>query len=104
MVAKRWCLQQFTRLLEEQAHALCKYGRKMAWWVFLSCSVSASAISIAFVVLAGIIAISLMCGGDGLADIVGRRFGASSRLPYNSTKSWAGSIAMAVGGAAFAAG
>ncbi len=24
---------------------------------------------------AGVVAISLMCGGDGLADIVGRRFG-----------------------------
>mmetsp|Transcript_5973 Transcript_5973/g.15889 ORF Transcript_5973/g.15889 Transcript_5973/m.15889 type:complete len:309 (+) Transcript_5973:131-1057(+) len=53
---------------------------------------------------AGVIAVSLMCGGDGLADIVGRRWGGNNRLPYNSTKSWAGSIAMVVAGTLFAAG
>lgn len=52
---------------------------------------------------AGLIAISMMCGGDGLADIVGRRLG-SSKLPWNSAKSWAGSAAMFVGGMAMAAG
>ncbi|KAG0566052.1 hypothetical protein M758_7G033400 [Ceratodon purpureus] len=41
----------------------------------------------------GVMALAMMCGGDGIADIVGRRFG-SSKLPYNSGKSWAGSIAM----------
>ncbi|XP_024397263.1 probable phytol kinase 1, chloroplastic [Physcomitrium patens] len=41
----------------------------------------------------GVLALAMMCGGDGIADIVGRRFG-SSKLPYNSGKSWAGSIAM----------
>ena len=35
-----------------------------------------------------------MCGGDGLADLVGRRWGASNRLPWNQNKSWAGSLAM----------
>ncbi|GAX80835.1 hypothetical protein CEUSTIGMA_g8270.t1 [Chlamydomonas eustigma] len=46
---------------------------------------------------AGLIAISLMCGGDGLADIIGRRLG-TIKLPYNSSKSWAGSAAMFLGG------
>ncbi|GLC36164.1 hypothetical protein PLESTB_001373600 [Pleodorina starrii] len=47
---------------------------------------------------AGLIAVAMMCGGDGLADIVGRRWGAGAKLPYNKSKSWAGSIAMLVGG------
>ncbi|CAA0814420.1 Phytol kinase 1- chloroplastic [Striga hermonthica] len=41
----------------------------------------------------GMIALSMMCGGDGIADIMGRRFG-SLKLPYNSQKSWVGSISM----------
>lgn len=41
---------------------------------------------------------SLMCGGDGLADIVGRRLGAGNPLPWNPGKSWAGSAAMFLGG------
>ncbi len=45
----------------------------------------------------GIIALMLMCGGDGLADIFGRRWG-SSKLPWNKGKSWAGSLGMFVGG------
>lgn len=49
----------------------------------------------------GLIALSLMCGGDGLADIVGRRLGHLGRLPYNPAKSWAGSAAMFIGGLAF---
>ena len=40
---------------------------------------------------------SLMCGGDGLADIVGRRLGAGNPLPWNAAKSWAGSLAMMLG-------
>ncbi len=48
----------------------------------------------------GILALMLMCGGDGLADIIGRRWGAA-HLPINASKSWAGSAAMAVGGFAF---
>jgi len=46
----------------------------------------------------GIVIASLMCGGDGLADIFGRRFGASNPLPWNPEKSWAGSAAMFAGG------
>ncbi|MEW5305561.1 MAG: hypothetical protein WDW36_008093 [Sanguina aurantia] len=46
---------------------------------------------------AGLVAIAMMCGGDGLADIVGRRLG-TIKLPYNRSKSWAGSSAMMVGG------
>ncbi|XP_059298640.1 probable phytol kinase 1, chloroplastic isoform X2 [Lycium ferocissimum] len=41
----------------------------------------------------GIISVAMMCGGDGIADIVGRRFG-STKLPYNKQKSWAGSLSM----------
>jgi phytol kinase len=52
---------------------------------------------------AGLVAIAMMCGGDGLADIVGRRLG-TVKLPYNSSKSWAGSAAMFLGGLAMAFG
>lgn len=45
----------------------------------------------------GIVALMLMCGGDGLADIFGRRFG-NIRLPWNHGKSWAGSAGMFLGG------
>ena len=38
------------------------------------------------------------CGGDGLADIVGRRLGSTNPLPWNPQKSWAGSAAMLLGG------
>jgi phytol kinase len=48
----------------------------------------------------GIIALMLMCGGDGLADIVGRRYG-KTRLPWNKDKSWVGSAGMFVGGVSF---
>ncbi|XP_060210453.1 probable phytol kinase 1, chloroplastic isoform X1 [Lycium barbarum] len=41
----------------------------------------------------GIISVAMMCGGDGIADIVGRRFG-STKLPHNKQKSWAGSLSM----------
>ncbi len=44
----------------------------------------------------GLMVLSLMCGGDGLADIVGRRYG-SARLPFNHNKSWLGSLAMLTG-------
>lgn len=45
----------------------------------------------------GILVLAMMSGGDGFADIVGRRFG-SLKLPYNKQKSWAGSISMFVFG------
>lgn len=46
----------------------------------------------------GVAALSLMCGGDGLADIVGRRLGAGNKLWFNKNKSVAGSAAMFMGG------
>jgi phytol kinase len=45
----------------------------------------------------GIIALMLMCGGDGFADIVGRNFG-RSRIPWNPHKTWMGSMGMFLGG------
>ena len=50
----------------------------------------------------GMIALMLMCGGDGLADILGRRWG-RTRLPWNPGKSWAGSLGMLLGGWVFSA-
>src|SRR3990172_8649858 len=35
----------------------------------------------------GIVALMILCGGDGLADLVGRRFG-RRRLPHNPDNSW----------------
>ena len=49
----------------------------------------------------GIIALMLLCGGDGLADILGRRWG-KARLPWNRMKSWTGSLGMFLGGWALA--
>jgi phytol kinase len=51
----------------------------------------------------GIMALMALCGGDGLADIIGRRFGVH-KLPLNPDKSWAGSAAMYVGSFSFAGG
>lgn len=45
----------------------------------------------------GITALMLMCGGDGLADILGRRYG-KKKIPWNKQKSWIGSIGMLAGG------
>ncbi|KAL2240647.1 UNVERIFIED_CONTAM: Farnesol kinase, chloroplastic [Sesamum indicum] len=36
-----------------------------------------------------------LCAGDGVADIAGRRFG-GSKLPYNKSKTFAGSFGMAL--------
>lgn len=44
----------------------------------------------------GITVVALMCGGDGLADLIGRKYG-SAKLPFNQNKSWAGSLAMFFG-------
>jgi len=49
----------------------------------------------------GIIALMLMCGGDGLADILGRRLG-HRKLPWSDDKSWVGSLGMLIGGWLFA--
>ncbi len=48
----------------------------------------------------GIVALMVMCGGDGFADIVGRRFG-THKLPWNHDKSWAGSGGMLLGSFGF---
>ncbi|XP_042511043.1 probable phytol kinase 1, chloroplastic isoform X3 [Macadamia integrifolia] len=45
----------------------------------------------------GVIVLAMMCGGDGFADIMGRRFGAL-KIPYNMNKSWVGSISMFLSG------
>lgn len=45
----------------------------------------------------GIIALMLLCGGDGLADVIGKRLG-TARLPWSKNKTWAGTIAMFAGG------
>jgi phytol kinase len=49
----------------------------------------------------GIVALMLMCGGDGLADVFGRRWG-TVKLPWAKEKSWAGSFGMLLGGWVFA--
>jgi phytol kinase len=49
--------------------------------------------------LIGIIALMVLCGGDGIADIVGRR-ARSRRLPWSADKSVAGSLGMFFGGLA----
>jgi len=47
--------------------------------------------------LVGIVALMVLCGGDGLADIFGKRFG-SILLPWSQKKTWVGSLAMIAGG------
>jgi phytol kinase len=46
---------------------------------------------------AGIAALMIMCGGDGLADIIGRSY-PIMQLPWNRNKSLGGSISVFVGG------
>jgi phytol kinase len=45
----------------------------------------------------GIIALMVLCGGDGVADIFGKRYG-RSLLPWSKEKTWVGSISMLIGG------
>jgi phytol kinase len=47
--------------------------------------------------LIGIPALMMMCGGDGIADIVGRRVN-SMKLPWSPEKSLAGSLSVFLGG------
>lgn len=47
--------------------------------------------------LIGIPALMIMCGGDGIADILGRRIN-SPRLPWSREKSVAGSLSVLAGG------
>lgn len=70
---------------------------------------------------AGVVALSVLCGGDGLAEVVGAGLAGGSgsnsaggkargavfsqcgaRLPHNPDKSWAGSLACWLGGVAVA--
>jgi phytol kinase len=50
----------------------------------------------------GLVALMLMCGGDGLADIMGRGL-RSAKLPWSKDKSVAGSLGMLLGGWVLAA-
>jgi phytol kinase len=50
----------------------------------------------------GMVALMLMCGGDGLADIMGRGI-KSPKLPWSKGKSVAGSLGMLLGGWVLAA-
>jgi len=45
----------------------------------------------------GMVALMLVCGGDGMADIIGRRYG-ERKLPWNKKKSWMGSLWFFIGG------
>ena len=45
----------------------------------------------------GIVALMILCGGDGLADIIGKRI-PSAALPWSKKKSLAGSLTMLFGG------
>lgn len=47
--------------------------------------------------LIGIPALMMMCGGDGIADIVGRRVN-SAKLPWSPEKSMAGTLSVFIGG------
>ena len=38
-------------------------------------------------------ALMALCAGDGMADVIGRRFGRRHKLPWSPQKSWAGSAA-----------
>lgn len=49
----------------------------------------------------GIIALMILCGGDGLADIVGNRIG-GRRVPWSQKKTIAGSLTVLIGGFIFA--
>jgi len=51
----------------------------------------------------GMLALMLMCGGDGLAEILGRKYG-KRKLPWSTQKSWVGSFGMFLGGFFLAAG
>lgn len=48
----------------------------------------------------GIIALMILCGGDGFGDVIGKRV-PSRALPWSPRKSWAGTISVLVGGFVF---
>lgn len=47
---------------------------------------------------AAVVAVTQMAVGDGLADIIGRRFGQRHKWPFAPDKSYAGSLAFVLGG------
>jgi phytol kinase len=49
----------------------------------------------------GIVALMILCGGDGLADLAGQHF-AGPHLPWSPGKTWSGSLAVFAGGWIFA--
>lgn len=51
---------------------------------------------------AGVAALMILCGGDGLADLVGRKF-PIAQIPWNKNKSLGGSSAVLLGGFLLAA-
>jgi len=48
----------------------------------------------------GIIALMILCGGDGFGDVVGKRV-VPRALPWSPRKTWAGTLAVLVGGFVF---
>eukprot|EP00586_Coscinodiscus_wailesii_P021323 CAMPEP_0172506290 /NCGR_PEP_ID=MMETSP1066-20121228/193646_1 /TAXON_ID=671091 /ORGANISM="Coscinodiscus wailesii, Strain CCMP2513" /LENGTH=347 /DNA_ID=CAMNT_0013283259 /DNA_START=38 /DNA_END=1078 /DNA_ORIENTATION=- len=46
--------------------------------------------------LVGIVAISTMAAGDGMADLIGRRFGANNKWSFSPDKSVAGTVAFII--------
>ena len=47
--------------------------------------------------LSSLIPIICLCGGDGFADIIGRRFGKGNTIPWSPRKSFAGSFGFILG-------
>lgn len=50
----------------------------------------------------GMVALMILCGGDGMADVIGKRI-KSIKLPWSKNKTLLGSVAMLLGGFFFAA-
>lgn len=46
----------------------------------------------------GVVALAFLCAGDGMAELIGARFGSGNPLPHNPEKSGAGSFACFAGG------
>jgi phytol kinase len=51
----------------------------------------------------GMVALMVLCAGDGLADVIGTRAAGSPALPWSGRKTWLGSLAMLLGGWAMSA-
>lgn len=49
----------------------------------------------------GIVALMILCGGDGIADLVGSRWGKQYPIPWSKSKSLVGSLGMFMGGLIF---